>query len=104
MSATLYESIHDDRFCSANTFVLLPPPEYKGILQIKFKEIGKIDSKVKNDLFRRDKDLYSFLKKHMHRVVENHGHPFMALIKTERLIKNQGELFCTRNLKKPILF
>jgi hypothetical protein len=92
VSATLYESIHDDRFCSANTFVLLPPPEYKGILQIKFKEIGKIDSKIKNDLFRRDKDLYSFLKKHRHRVVENQGHPFIALIKTERLIKNQGEL------------
>lgn len=97
ISATIFELFHElrQRFSSAQTFVLQPPNDYKGILNIKFHDLHKIDTKIKKknpeDIFKWDTSLYSFLKKNCH--VEPFGnHPMITLIKTERLIKNQGIL------------
>lgn len=108
MSATLYHPLYDPKsfFKTAHTFILTPPDHYKGILDIQYQEIGKVDKEKKKkrpDAFLRwDPDLYRFLMDHRQIKAFSDGHPWIGLIKTERFIKNQ-EALCQTILSHPKL-
>jgi hypothetical protein len=84
ISATLFEITMDYKFNTLNTFYLLPPKNYKGILDINFNLIEKF-----NGNFKYDECLNKFLNLE-YELYNNH--PFIGLIKTERKIKYQNDL------------
>lgn len=97
ISATLYEPFQDidEKFKLSNIWYLLPPINYKGILDINYVYINDINKKLQKEdsqnFLKWDLDLNNFLNKYkQYEPIENH--PFIALIKTERLIANQDLL------------
>lgn len=95
ISATLYEPFNNPLFLFTSHHVLLPPPNYKGVLDINFNLISKLDSKRKkkypNTILKWDKSLYQYLKMHKNNAPFA-SQPCITLIKTERLKKKQLEL------------
>lgn len=95
ISATLYEPFHNSLFTFTSHHVLLPPPNYKGVLDINFNFIPKLDLKRKkkypNNILKWDKSLYQYLKNHKNDAPFA-SQPCITLIKTERLKKMQQEL------------
>jgi hypothetical protein len=95
ISATLYEPFHNSLFTFTSHHVLLPPENYKGVLNINFNFIEKLDSKRKKkypkNILKWDKSLSTYLKDHKYDSPFG-NHPCITLIKTERLKKLQQEL------------
>lgn len=90
VSATLYDSLQDNRFEIGQTFLLLPPANYKGIQDVHYEAIDPLNS-VDGPMLQRDQSLYRFLCDHsMH---PGYGDkPFLCLVKIERLIAEQERL------------
>jgi len=95
ISATLYEPFHNSLFNFTSHHVLLPPENYKGVLDINFNFIEKLDPKRKKkypkNILKWDKSLSTYLKDHKYDTPFG-SHPCITLIKTERLKKLQQEL------------
>lgn len=102
ISATLFESFCPEysQFNTKNCYVMPPPENYKGILDIKFEYINPIDKHIKkttnSSQLSWDHELTNFLNKIMdtqpYEIGDNEYHPIQALIKTERLIEGQTKL------------
>jgi hypothetical protein len=86
ISATLYEPFHNSLFNFTSHHVLLPPENYKGVLDINFNFIEKLDPKRKKkypkNILKWDKSLSTYLKDHKYDAPFG-SHPCITLIKTE---------------------
>lgn len=97
ISATFFEAFQDpeDRFSTGSVFLLTPPANYKGIMDIGFEAIEPLPKDSSGSSLEDDE---------LHRVLENlkttspfdigkgERHPVMVMVKTERLIKEQDTL------------
>ena len=105
ISGTLFENLQDGRFPIHNIFDMRPPPHYKGVADIQFETIEKLEvPAVKSDkpksFLERDPDMHKFLYASRNHPPVYMGkdkglHPMILLIKTERFITNQEGLLQT---------
>lgn len=96
ISATFFEAFQDpeDRFSTGSVFLLTPPPDYKGVMDIGFEAIEPLSKDSNSSL--EDDDLHRVLETHKTArafdIGKGERHPVVIMVKTERLIKEQDSL------------